>query len=381
MRVLHWDDGGRWDDVNARWGDPSYVLEPGDPGYQFPVQTPGASNATETNHRIMSSNATPKSRVVLIARARAIHAGQVSKGDEVGLHHHKAPAMLAAIQKLAGDPAAAVGTAARKGTQLIYRMAVDATGEAEKARRDLSNGAVKTWLEGYKGVIEGVHGKKSNAGWVSAGFPSGSTAIPRDHEQRQEMLATAQAYLSAHPDQEVTLPQPAGQPPLAITSAQATTLHTAMQTAQNLIASRQSDQENCKLLRDADEDALFDEVSATIAELRDRLAADSPLWEFFGLNIPAHPNPPGGVESLTVEGAGTGKELLRWTFAVRAEYYRIFLKRIGTDTEAQNIDDAYDLEYTLKDLTPGTTIEVYVIPMNDGGAGEQSPTVTKVVGA
>ena len=36
MRTVHYDDGTRWDDPNFYWGDPSYVLEPGDPGYIAP---------------------------------------------------------------------------------------------------------------------------------------------------------------------------------------------------------------------------------------------------------------------------------------------------------------------------------------------------------
>lgn len=36
MRVLKFDSGERFDDPNSYWGDPSYVLEPGDPGYQEP---------------------------------------------------------------------------------------------------------------------------------------------------------------------------------------------------------------------------------------------------------------------------------------------------------------------------------------------------------
>ena len=40
-----------------------------------------------------------------------------------------------------------------------------------------------------------------------------------------------------------------------------------------------------------------------------------------------------------------------------------------------------DLESTGKDLTPGTTIEAYVVPMNGAGPGTASPTVTKAVGA
>jgi hypothetical protein len=47
MRPVNWDSGVRWGDPNLRWGSPSYLLEPGDPGYMadptsasFPVQKP-----------------------------------------------------------------------------------------------------------------------------------------------------------------------------------------------------------------------------------------------------------------------------------------------------------------------------------------------------
>ena len=32
-----------------------------------------------------------------------------------------------------------------------------------------------------------------------------------------------------------------------------------------------------------------------------------------------------------------------------------------------NVEDPKDLEFTLKGLTAGSTIEVYVVPINDGG--------------
>jgi hypothetical protein len=87
------------------------------------------------------------------------------------------------------------------------------------------------------------------------------------------------------------------------------------------------------------------------------------------------------LRALTVTAAGAGKEHAEWPYAPRAEYYRVFLKRIGTDEDFVNVADPRDLEYTHKGLTAGSTIELYVVPMNDGGAGPASPTVTKVVGA
>jgi len=322
----------------------------------------------------MSSNATPDSRAVLIALAKKIHQGQITHQASVGLHHHQAAGMDAAVKKLTGDPAAAPGSNANKGSQLVYRDCVDATGDAELALKTLSDGTVKTWLEGYQRVLEGVHGKKANAGWVAAGFAPGKTAVPRNHEARQTLLEAARSYLAAHSSYEASLPQASG-PALAITAAAALTLHGALQTAFTLINTRQAEQELCKDARDADVKALYKEVSETIAELRDLLEDDDARWELFGLNIPANPNPPEGVTSLTLTSAGPARALAAWTYAVRAEYYRLFLQRIGIDADFVNIADPRDLEYTIKDLTAGTLIKVYIVPMNEGGPGPASPTV------
>ena len=380
MRPIYWDDGTRYDDLNARWGDPSYVLEPGDEGYVIPPPQPGTASQTTTKTKTMSSNATPTNRQILLSLAKNILAGQLAQGASVGLHHHTSVEMAAAINKLQGDEAAAAGSNANKGSQLVYRDCVDASSDAEAALKTYSDETVKPWLDGYRKIMEGIHGKKSNAGWVAAGFPQGSTAVPRTHDERQALLAAARAYLVAHPTYEASLPQAEG-PALAITAAQAQALGTAMQTAKTLINTRAAEQAMCKTERDTDFAALYTEVSSTIVELSDLLSDTDPRWEVFGLNIPATPNPPLGVASLNITAAGTGKELFSYPYAVRADYYRIFRKRVGTDADFINIADAKDLEYTDKDLTPGSTIEAYVVPMNNAGPGPASPSVTKVVGA
>ena len=379
MRPILWDDDTRFDDPNAYWDSPSYVLEPGDPGYVIPPPPAGASSQTQTNLRTMSSNATPENRTILLALAQNIHAGQLSHEASVGLMHHLALGMDAAIKKLQGDPATAPGSAANKGSQLVYREAVDATGDAEAALRDFSDGPAKKWLDGYRKVIEGIHGTSANDGWVSAGFSQGKTAVPRKHDARHALLAAARAYLAAHSTYEASLPQGTG-PALAITAARALELYGDLQDARTLVSTRTGEQATTKTARDTDVNDLYDEVSGTIGELGDLMGDADARWEVFGLNIPANPSAPGGVASLTITSAGTGRELLAWPYAVRAEYYRVFLKRVGTDPDFVNVADPKDLEHILKNLTPDSTIEVYIVPMNDGGAGTPSPTVSKAVG-
>ena len=44
MKIANWDDNLFWDDPNLRWGDPSYLLEPGDLGYLPPSVPPNNNN-------------------------------------------------------------------------------------------------------------------------------------------------------------------------------------------------------------------------------------------------------------------------------------------------------------------------------------------------
>lgn len=46
MKPVTWDSSVRWDDPNLRWGDPSYLLEPGDPGY---VPDPTSASYPQTS--------------------------------------------------------------------------------------------------------------------------------------------------------------------------------------------------------------------------------------------------------------------------------------------------------------------------------------------
>ena len=385
MRPIYWDDGTRYDDPNARWGDGdgqggggSYVLEPGDPGYVHTAPPPGGTStrSRKGNHTM---NETPDNQKELLPRAKLMRAGAVALQDVIGLHHHRSTALNAAILKLEGDPAAAPGSNANKGSQLVYKLCEDATGDAEHALKLLSDGAVKTLLSGYHDVLERIHGKKFNAGWAAAGF-SQSPRVPGNHGERQNLLAAMRSYLAANPSYEASLPQVGGTP-LEVTAAAAQALGATFQAAFDLVTTRAADQELCKNLRDADFRALFGEVSGMTTELRGLLPEDDPRWEAFGLNIPAHPNPPQPVAVLTLKAVGTGRELLEWDPAVRATYYRLFLKIHGVDTDFQFIKRDVDLDHTFTNLTPGTTISAYVIAANPGGEAVASPTVTKVVGA
>jgi hypothetical protein len=118
-------------------------------------------------------NETPENQKVLLAVAKKIRAGAATLQDTIGLHHHRDTTLNTAILKLEGDPAAAPGSNANKGSQLVYKSCEDAAKDARSALKALSDGTVKTLLTAYRDVLERIHGKKHNAGWSAAGFTDG----------------------------------------------------------------------------------------------------------------------------------------------------------------------------------------------------------------
>jgi hypothetical protein len=58
MRPLRYGDPeARWGNKNLRWGSPSYVLEPGDPGYVPPEGTPSPSNPKPKQNKMPKDSA------------------------------------------------------------------------------------------------------------------------------------------------------------------------------------------------------------------------------------------------------------------------------------------------------------------------------------
>ena len=167
MRVLRWDDGTKWNDVNARWSDPSYVLELGDPGYVNDAPVTGAASGKKKGNAM---NETPESLKPLLALAKDQRGGAAALQVVIGLHHHTDATLNTAILKLEGDPAAAPGSNANKGSQLVFKMCEDAARDARSALKVLSDTDVKKLLTAYRDVLKNVHGSTHNAGWGAAGF-------------------------------------------------------------------------------------------------------------------------------------------------------------------------------------------------------------------
>ncbi len=375
MRPVYWDSGVRFGDKNLRWGSPfSYLLEPGDAGYS-PPDVPDDALPKTKHTKTMSTNATPQNPKVLRARCHDLADGLHEKEAEIGILQNTEVKVRADLHKIEGDPAAAAGSDARKGSFALYETCKQLTAAAEHNIVVVSDGAIYDFLVTAQGCLEVLYGKRFNPDWAAAGWPNGTTKIPRTHDQRLTLCASLRAYLAAHSTHE----RPAPPPYISFTEAEALARHTLLSNARAAANTAAGNQEACRLVMVADERALAKRFSGTVGECTQLLSPASPLWESLGLNIPANPTPPLSVTGCTATQAGIAKLLVQWPHARRAEAYRVMMKIIGVDTEPQQMERVEALEFTLKNLPAGATLEITIISTNAGGDAAASPVTTVVM--
>lgn len=367
MRIATWDSGLRFDDPNLYWGDPSYLLEPGDPGYVDP--SPPVPTTNPKPDRTMSNNEIPKNLKVALAMAEDAADGCNALEVAISLKSVKEADLRAVIVSLKG----VLTPTPIPGLIGLYDLAKDATGEAKEALKE-TDIEVKRFLTDARDVLKKILGTAWSPEWVVAGYSMpGSTAVPGTQDARFASLASLSQYLTAHPTYEV----PGGGVYPEVTSARATALHTQISNARALVNTRETAQEQAKNARDAGAATLRALLIALVDELPLRIGPADPRWETFGFNIPANPRPPEAASALTLALAGPSQVLMEWKRGRRSNNNRILGKRVGIDTEWQDYGKTGNVtEKLLKDLPAATTLRLKLIALNgsleapDGPEGE-----------
>jgi hypothetical protein len=358
MKVMRFDSGFRYDDINSRWGDPSFVLEPGDPGYVDP--NPPSQPQHLKPHKNMSNNEIPKNTKVLLAQAEDAADGCAEHEVAIGLKSVKEADLRPAIVALKGiliPPPPVPGLIA------IYDKAKQDTADA-KAGLKAKDAEAATFLTDARDALKKVLGTKWSPEWVLAGYTvPGSTAVPRTQDARFASLSALALYLAAHATYEV----PAGGVYPEVTSARATALHTQISECRSLVNDLEADQKGAAENRDAGVATLRALMIALVDDMTLRLGPADPLWEALGLNIPANPRAPEAATALTLTGAGTGRVLAEWTRGRRSNNNRVLVQIVGTDPEWREYGKSGNVtEFTIKDLPPGATLKVKIIALNGG---------------
>lgn len=216
-----------------------------------------------------------------------------------------------------------------------------------------------------------LFGGQHDSNWEAAGWTNGSTAVPDTQDERFVLLKSMKNYFITNPTAESV--------DMDATAAICLAAHTAISDARAAVHTAQFNQTNARDAHKAAYKSLRKRVRGFIAELATLLADDDTRYELFGLNIPANPTPPEGIASLTLTALGSARVLLKWPYATRSGGTRILVKRVGVDTEFVSIGTTDSLEKVLESQTVGQTIEVKVIPYNEGGDGPASPVGSVVV--
>jgi hypothetical protein len=339
----NWDEG-TWD--SGFWDEPT------PPAFQ-----PLPTKTKKTNPRIMASNPTPPDDDLLIALAEDLADGAHTHEVSIGIKQNTEAVLRAA---LAAVPVARSAIGAANG-------AVDAAYDVLQAADAAGEGVLKNCrLRMVK-----LHGTQFTAGWQEAGWPNQSTAIPSNQDQRFTLLGGQALYFTNHPTAESA--------DMEATAALCTAAHEAVSDARAAVNAAEAAQETAKTNLAAAIRTLRKRVRGLIDELGTLLADDDARYEAFGLNIPAHPSAPEGIEELTLTALGSGKVHVQWSYATRMTGARVRRKLPGPDEEFASVGTAVGLEKVLTGQPVGALLEIQVVPYNDGGDGSASPTKTITV--
>jgi hypothetical protein len=339
----NWDEGA-WD--TGTWDSPT-----------TPVFQPLPQKKKTTNRRIMATNPTPDDDDVLISLTEDLADGCHMHEVALGIKQQPEAVMRAALLA-AKNALLAVGSAkVLLGQKYDVLQAADAASEAV--------------LKNCRLRMVKLFGAKYNANWQAAGWPNNSTAIPENQDERFTQLGALKLYFTANPAAESV--------EFEATAAICDTAHEAASNARQAVNVAESGLTTAKKTLADTLRTLRKRVRGLIVELGTLMADDDPRWEEFGLNIPANPSAPEGIEDLTLTALGGGKVLAQWPYATRMTGTRIMLKRIGVDDEPASAGTVAGLEKVLAGQTVGQTIEIFVIAYNDGGDAPPSPTRSIVV--
>ena len=373
MKIARFDSGLRFGNPNLRWGNPSYLLEPGDPGYVDP--NPPAQTAKSKTHKTMSNNEIPENMNVLLALAEDAADGCAEHEAAIGLRSVKEADLRPAIEALKGQvpppPAPAV-----PGRIALYDKAKGQTAEAKAGLKAKDAEAVRYLTDG-RDALKKVLGTAWSPEWVLAGYTEpGSTAVPGTQDARFASLLAQALYLADHPAYEV----PAGGVYPEMTAARASLLHTQISDCRKLVNQKETLQAQAKAARDEAKGTLRALLIALVDDLTLRLGSDNPLWEAFGLNNPANPRPPAPATELVLSGAGASRVLAQWKRGRRSDDNRVLIKIIGVDADWREYGKSGNVtEVLIKDQPPGATLRVRLIALNGSLEAPDGPEAEIVV--
>ncbi len=362
MKTLHWDainpftgQPFTWDDPNLRWGDPSYYLEPGDPGF-VPYTTPSTPpvQPKPQKRKYMASNPTPDPIGELIAAGEDLYDGLVQHAAAVGIKQNLPADFRADLDALIATQNTLAGAEGAEPAAYAVLRTADSNGKGFIAR------AIK--------VLSISLGNGWSAEWAATGLPDQTVGIPSTQDKRFTALNGLAAYFTANPGKENA--------PLQVTAALATALHAAVSDARQGVGNALRLTKEKHIARDDARITFRTRFRGTINELEQKLSIEDPKWYDFGLNRPADPATPGQPSNVHATALGAGRVLIQIDGARRANSFNYYKQVMGVDVEPVKLLNTQGTQHTVENLPAGATVQITVTGVNDAGEGPVSEPVS-----
>ena len=358
MRVMRYGDGTKFGDPNARWGSPSYVLEPGDPGY-VPPPVPPIQPTKKKGRKNVASNPTPDRIDELIAAGEDLYDG---------LNQH---AVNINIKK--NDPVTVRGKLdAVIATTNVLKAAQGAEPAAYQLLRTADSNA-KGFIAAAIKVISLSLGNAWSDTWVATGLPDKTVGMPGTQDKRFAALGGLAAYFTANPTMEVTTPK------LTVTAALAETRYQAVSDARQAVANALSNSATKMMPRDNAVAAFKACYRSAVEEIGECISDDDPRWYDFGLNRPADGAQPGLPMHVVASAIGSGRVLVQLAGARRANSFNYYRQITGTDQKPVKVQNTPGTQLVIDSLPTGATVQVTVTAVNDAGEGQASAPISVAV--
>jgi hypothetical protein len=205
--------------------------------------------------------------------------------------------------------------------------------------------------------------------WQQIGLVD-SLAVPTTHAGRSVVLHHTAVYFQDHPEAELPSHDLTAAALTALDAAYREALTRVMQCATETALAREVFDEKRKDGQNA--------LRGLIKELALAMSPGDSRWKGFGFNIPDSPSVPEAVTDLVVAPDVSGIITAQWEPGARAERYHVEVQA-GEDPEFHRVVTVWDPQAWLTELTPGATVRVRVVAVNDGGNSVPSEAVEVTV--
>jgi hypothetical protein len=222
---------------------------------------------------------------------------------------------------------------------------------------------VRAFLRIARDMLRPHLGNQYRAAWSVAGF-LGTLVIPMTAGRLVVMLETLSAYLTVN-----AAAQNVG---LNVTPEQAEAYAAELLTAENAVNAQVVTVKNLSDIRDAKLVALQKRLKDLFKELAQVMSPLDNRWLAFGFKLPGAEATPDQPKNVAATLIGANSLRVKWDRAARADYYRVWTKVIGADTDYAHVGSSSDLDFVIEGLPANAQVEIVISASNSGGESARS---------